>query len=60
MRKPNYRFDRAERARSKEIKKAEKLKAQAARREANDSSSSPSAEEDAAVSTEPNEEHDGS
>lgn len=33
--KPNYRFNRAERTRSKEAKKIEKLEAQVARREAN-------------------------
>jgi hypothetical protein len=57
MRKPNYQFDRAERKRSKDNKKAEKLAAQAARREA---ASSAPAEEDAATLTEPNEDQDGS
>lgn len=39
--KPNYRFDRAERTRSKEAKKAEKREAQAARRNANRAASAP-------------------
>lgn len=40
--KPNYRFDRAARARSKEAKKIETLEAQAARRQAiRDESASP-------------------
>jgi len=60
MRKPNYQFDRAERQRSKESKKAEKLKAQAARREAGRDPSSAPADEDAAILTEPNEDQDGS
>ena len=51
MRKPNYRFDRSERARSKELKKMEKLEAQAAKRQALRDPSAP---------IEPDEDHDGS
>lgn len=57
--KPNYRFDRAERARSKEAKKLEKLEAQAARRQANRNAPTSTAEAEDAASTELNEDHDG-
>ncbi len=53
----NYRFDRTERLRSKELKKAEKLKAQADRRLAQRDPSASEATD--AVSTEPDEDHDG-
>lgn len=52
MRKPNYQFDRAERARSKELKKAEKQEAQAAKRLAIRDPDAPALE--------PSEDHDGS
>jgi len=59
MRKPNYQFDRAERKRSKDNKKAEKLAAQAARREAGRDTTLSPADEDGAAVTEPNEDQDG-
>jgi hypothetical protein len=57
--KPNYRFDRAERARGKEAKKMEKLEAQAARRKASRHAPTSTAEADGAASNEFNEDHDG-
>ena len=44
--KPNYRSERAARARSKEARKAEKLEVQAARRKANRNTASPDTNED--------------
>jgi hypothetical protein len=57
--KPNYRFDRAERARSKEAKKMEKLEAQAARRKANRDVSPSMVETHDPASAELSEDHDG-
>ena len=63
--KPNYRFDRAERARSKEAKKIEKQEAQAARRKANRNApgSTAEAQDDASTELHPaglHEDSDGS
>ena len=57
--KPNYRFDRAARTRSKETKKLEKLEAQAARRKANREGEPPLAEAHDGVFPEPQDDDDG-
>jgi len=57
--KPNYRFDRAARTRSKETKKLEKLEAQAARRKANREEGAPLAEAHDGAFPEPHEDDDG-
>lgn len=57
--KPNYRFDRAERTRSKETKKMEKLEAQAARRKAGRDAPIAAEEANSAASIELNGDQDG-
>jgi len=57
--KPNYRFDRAARTRSKETKKLEKLEAQAARRKANREEGAPLAETHDGAFPESREDDDG-
>ncbi|MDY0241741.1 MAG: hypothetical protein VB101_05795 [Rhodospirillaceae bacterium] len=56
--KPNYRFDRTERTRSKEAKKIEKREAQAARRKAGRADSAPMEEDADGASTALAEDHD--
>ncbi len=58
MRKPNYKFDRAERSRGKELKKIEKLEAQAAKRDATRGQTS-ATDVPGAAASEHDEEHDG-
>jgi hypothetical protein len=57
--KPNYRYDRAERTRSKEARKKEKLEAQAARRQALREDTASPAEADDGAPTDTIGDHDG-
>ena len=57
--KPNYRMERAERARSKEAKKKEKLEVQAARRQASRDAMDSTAEEHDAAATDLSGDHHG-
>ncbi len=56
--KPNYRFERAERARSKEAKKAQKREAQIARRKEGDAAPIPEEADAHTQSVASTEDHD--